>query len=109
MTILVRPSEDADVIEVTPAMVDSWRSIGAATDDAMVSALAPGNCATIEMVGKSTAGSAATPRRRYAKAPKTMKVAVTSVVKTGRRIQSSEIPMVRTPPSVRVEQRGIRR
>src|SRR5215467_10314941 len=97
MTILVRPSEDADVIEVTPAMVDSWRSIGAATDDAMVSALAPGKFATIEMVGKSTAGSAATPSKRYANAPKTMNVAVTRVVKTGRRMQSSEMPMVQDP------------
>ena len=43
-----------------PAMVESWRSIGAATEAAMVSGLAPGKCAVIWMVGKSTAGSAAT-------------------------------------------------
>jgi len=47
-----------------PAMVESWRSIGAATEAAMVSGLAPGNCALIWMVGKSTAGSAATGNRR---------------------------------------------
>ena len=40
------------------------RSIGAATDAAIVSALAPGKVAVIWMVGKSTAGSADTPRRR---------------------------------------------
>ena len=35
-----------------PAMVDNCRSIGAATEAAMVSALAPGSVAVIEMVGK---------------------------------------------------------
>ena len=47
-----------------PAMVESWRSIGAATDAAMVSALAPGNWPMMLMVGKSTAGSAATESSR---------------------------------------------
>ena len=62
--IWVRPSDDVDVSEVTPEIVDSCRSIGEATDAAMVSALAPGSCAVIWMVGKSTAGSAATPSNR---------------------------------------------
>src|SRR5262245_29531192 len=60
----VMPGEDEEVSEVMPAMVDSWRSIGAATDAAMVSALAPGNCPWMLMVGKSTAGSAATASSR---------------------------------------------
>ena len=47
-----------------PAMVESWRSIGAATDAAIVSGLAPGSVAVIEMVGKSTAGRADTASRR---------------------------------------------
>src|SRR5215813_2916776 len=55
-TMLVRPSDEADVIEVMPAMVESCRSIGDATEAAMVSALAPGKVAVIEIVGKSTAG-----------------------------------------------------
>ncbi len=59
-----RPSDDVEVSDVMPEMVDSCRSIGAATDAAMVSALAPGSCAWIWMVGKSTDGSAATPRSR---------------------------------------------
>ena len=42
MVICVVPSDDDEVIEEMPAMVDSCRSIGAATDAAMVSALAPG-------------------------------------------------------------------
>jgi len=37
-----------------------WRSIGEATEAAMVSGLAPGKVAVIWMVGKSTAGNAAT-------------------------------------------------
>ena len=64
MVIAVLPSEDDDVIDEMPAMVDNCRSIGEATDAAMVSGLAPGSVATMRMVGKSTAGSAATGRRR---------------------------------------------
>ena len=58
------PSAEDDVIELMPAMVDNWRSIGEATEAAMVSGLAPGRVAVIEMVGKSTRGSAATGNRR---------------------------------------------
>src|SRR5512147_2903833 len=90
MVIEVMPSDDEEVSEVMPAMVESWRSMGAATDAAIVSALAPGSVAVMLMVGKSTAGSAATESSRYAKMPSTMIEAVTSVVSTGRRIQVSE-------------------
>ena len=58
------PSDDDEVIEEMPAMVESWRSIGDATEAAMVSGLAPGKLAEIRMVGKSTAGSAATGNSR---------------------------------------------
>ena len=64
MVIEVMPSDDEDVSDVIPAIVESWRSIGAATDAAMVSALAPGSVAVMLMVGKSTAGSAATESSR---------------------------------------------
>jgi hypothetical protein len=60
MTIWVRPSVDTEVIELIPEIVDICRSIGAATAIAMFSALAPGSVAVTEMVGKSTAGRAAT-------------------------------------------------
>src|ERR1700746_1322429 len=80
------PSEEVDTIEEMPAMVASWRSIGAATEAAMVSALAPGKVAVMLMVGKSTAGSAATGSKRKAKIPNTMNDAVISVVMTGRRM-----------------------
>ena len=64
MVIRVVPSEDDELIEEMPEIVDNCRSIGDATDAAMVSALAPGKVAVISMVGKSTAGSAATASNR---------------------------------------------
>ena len=62
--ICVVPSDDDDVIDEMPEIVDSCRSIGDATEAAIVSGLAPGSVAVIWMVGKSTAGSAATGSRR---------------------------------------------
>ncbi len=49
--ICVEPSEELEVIELTPEIVDSWRSIGEATEAAIVSGLAPGNVAVMAMVG----------------------------------------------------------
>ena len=46
------PSDDDDVIALMPAMVENCRSIGEATEAAMVSGLAPGSVAVISMVGK---------------------------------------------------------
>jgi hypothetical protein len=62
MVIWLLPREDVDVIELMPEIVDICRSITAATDDAIVSGLAPGNVALMVMVGKSTLGKAATGR-----------------------------------------------
>src|ERR1700733_12918023 len=90
MTIEVVPCDDVEDIDEMPAMVESWRSIGPATDAAMVSALAPGRVAVTAMVGKSTLGSADTGSSRKANTPKAMIEAVMSVVITGLRIQSSE-------------------
>ena len=59
-TIAVLPSDDVDVIAVTPAMVENWRSRIDATDAAIVSGLAPGSWAVTWIVGKSTRGMAAT-------------------------------------------------
>ena len=64
MVIGVWPSVDGEVIDVMPAMVENCRSIGPATEAAMVSGLAPGSCAVTWMVGKSTRGSAATASSR---------------------------------------------
>ena len=55
----VLPSELSEVMEVMPAMVANWRSSGAATDTAMVLALAPGYCVVTVMVGTSMRGMAA--------------------------------------------------
>jgi hypothetical protein len=60
MVIEVVPCDDDEVIELMPAMVDICRSIGVATEAAMVSGLAPGRVAVMAMVGKSTRGSADT-------------------------------------------------
>src|SRR5271165_2055272 len=49
--ILVDPSELEDVISLTPAIWPSWRSSGVATDDAMVSGLAPGKAELTLMAG----------------------------------------------------------
>ena len=45
--ICVEPSEDDELMVEMPAMVESWRSIGEATEAAMVSGEAPGSCAVI--------------------------------------------------------------
>ena len=54
------PSEEVEVMALTPEIVANCRSIGEATEAAMVSALAPGSVAVMLIVGKSTEGSAAT-------------------------------------------------
>src|SRR5262249_33884588 len=84
------PSEEVETIEEMPAMVASWRSIGAATEAAMVSALAPGSVAVVVVGGETTARGAATGRGREGKIPNTMNERGISVVITGRRMQASE-------------------
>ncbi len=56
MVMVVVPRPLVEVISVTPAMWPNWRSSGVATEEAMISALAPGRPALTEMVGKSTCG-----------------------------------------------------
>ena len=43
MVMTVVPCEFVELMLSTPAMVENWRSSGVATDDAMVSGLAPGS------------------------------------------------------------------
>src|SRR4051794_34827846 len=97
MTIAVVPCDEVEDIEEMPAMVESWRSIGPATEAAMVSALAPGNVAVTAMVGKSTLGSAETGSNRKPNTPNAMIDAVISVVMTGLRMQSSESVIDQAP------------
>src|ERR1041384_5607967 len=54
--IAVLTSELVEVIESMPAMVENSRSSGVATEDAIVSGLAPGSVAVTWIVGKSTFG-----------------------------------------------------
>ena len=80
-----------EVISVTDAMRVNWRASGVATDEAMVSGLAPGKPADTETVGKSTWGRGDTGRSRKATAPAKVMAMRRSVVATGLRIKGSEI------------------
>ena len=81
--MLAAPRVLDEVISVTAAMRPNCRSSGVATEDAMVSGLAPGRPALTEMVGKSTCGSGETGRMRKATMPASPIATVRSVVATG--------------------------
>ena len=87
---LVFPRALEEVIESTPAIVENSFSSGVATEEAIVSGLAPGSDADTEIVGKSTLGRSVTGSSRYAIIPKMRIPAMTIVVMTGRRMKSSE-------------------
>jgi hypothetical protein len=63
MLMRVDPCELCELISFTPAMVPRARSSGVATDDAIVSGLAPGNEADTEIAGKSICGNGDTGSR----------------------------------------------
>src|SRR6266508_4168536 len=88
--IWVRPKVLVELKESSPAMVEKFFSRGVETDDAMVSALAPGKLALSVMVGKSTVGRSLTGRDLYPRMPKMRIPSITSVVVTGRRMKSAE-------------------
>src|ERR1700720_1647625 len=79
-----------EVISVMPAIRPNWRSSGVATEEAMISGLAPGNEAATEMVGKSTCGSGETGRKLKATAPASATATVNKVVATGRRMNGDD-------------------
>ena len=89
--MLVEPSDERDVISLTPAMEPSTRSSGVDTVAAMVSGLAPGSDALTEMVGKSTCGSGAIGSNWNASAPAKATPRVISVVATGRAMNGAEM------------------
>src|SRR5690242_7113439 len=97
MVMLVEPSEFVEVIESMPAMVENCFSRGVATEEAIVSGLAPGREAFTWMVGKSTFGRSLTGSNRYAKMPKIKIAAMTSVVMIGRLMKVSEMLTGRLP------------
>ena len=82
--MLVEPSDDTEVISVTPAIVPSWRSSGAATVAAMMAGSAPGRLAVTRIVGSSTFGMLATGKKRYATIPTSISPIASRMVATGR-------------------------
>src|SRR5580698_1687281 len=93
MVIEVLPSVLVEVISVTPAICPNWRSRGVATEEAIISALAPGKLALTEMVGKSTCGNGDTGSTWNAMAPAIATATVSNVVATGRCINGAEMFM----------------
>src|SRR5689334_2414615 len=90
MVIDVAPSALNEVISETPAICANWRSSGAATDEDIVSALAPLSAAVTRMVGKSISGSGATGSLGKDNRPSDATAAASSTVATGRRINGCE-------------------
>src|SRR3984957_991246 len=64
IVMLQLPSELLDVISFRPAMRPNWRSNGVATEEAIVSELARGNCAEPGKGRISTSGRGVTGRRK---------------------------------------------
>src|ERR1700677_289040 len=95
--MLVVPILLVDVISVAPAIRPNWRSSGVATEEAMISGLAPGTAAATEIVGKSTCGRAATGNSLNATAPARAKATVRSVVATGRSMNGEDRLMANPP------------
>ena len=87
---LVVDSEEEEVISVTPAMCPNWRSSGVATEEAMMSGLAPGSEAATAMVGKSTCGSGRNGQHGEGDGAGDGDAMVSSVVATGRSIKTRE-------------------
>src|ERR1035437_11112921 len=85
----VLPVPLVEVIESMPAMVENCCSSTVATALDIVSGVAPDSEALTTMVGKSTVGRSLTGRSRKAMTPKRHSAPVSSVVITGRRMQSS--------------------
>src|SRR5580692_3310402 len=92
-TIPVEPSWLTEVIWLMPAIRPNWRSSGDATDDAMVSGLAPGRLAETWMTGNSTWGSGATGRKLNASTPDSSRAAVNNEVPIGLLMKGAEIFM----------------
>src|ERR1700722_275863 len=95
--MLVEPRLLDEVISLTAAIWPNCRSRGVATEDAIVSGLAPGSAAETEIVGKSTWGRGDTGSIRNATAPESAIATVSSVVAVGLRMNVSDMfmPQVR--------------
>ena len=87
-TICVCPRLDVDVMLSMPAIVENDFSSGVATVAAIVCGAVPGRLALTVIVGKSTLGRSLTGSSRYAAMPNTRIATMTSVVMTGRLMNS---------------------
>ena len=94
IVIEVEPSELDDVISSTPGICANCVSSGCATDDAIVSGLAPGSEADTWMVGKSICGSGATGSSGYEIRPTKSTPTINSEVAIGRWTKGAEIPPI---------------
>lgn len=74
-----------------PAIRPNCRSRGVATEDAIVSGLAPGRFAFTDIVGKSTCGSGETGNNKNAMIPESANAIVSSEVPTGRFMKGAEM------------------
>ena len=83
IAIEVEPSALVVEIESMPAMVANCLISGVATEVAMISGEAPGNCAETLTTGNSARGSAATGRERQANRPPRMSAHDIRIVATG--------------------------
>ena len=91
----LEPKALLDVIWVMPGMALNCTSNGVATDDAMVSGLAPGNCAVTWIVGNSASGSGAIGNLGKAISPNNTRAKVSSKVATGRSMHQAETDWVK--------------
>src|SRR4029079_15992041 len=83
-----------ELISARPGSAANCCSSGVATDDAMVSGLAPGKVTLTVIVGKSTRGRAATGSRLKAPMPNTSTPSIRREVAIGRRMKGSEMLIV---------------
>ena len=86
----VPPCVLVELMLVRPGMAANCFSSGSATDDAIVSGLAPGSAADTRMVGKSTLGRSATGSSWYESVPNTRMPRISSVVVTGRVMKTDD-------------------
>src|ERR1700733_5000194 len=91
--ICVLPSTLVEVICETLGIAANWVSSGVATEDAIVSGLAPGSDELTWMVGKSTCGSGATGSSGNATMPTSSTPAISSDVAMGRLMKGDETLM----------------
>src|SRR5580692_5328889 len=92
--MLVDPNALVEVICDSPEICANCVSSGVATDEAMVSGLAPGKFADTEMVGKSTCGSGATGNSGKTTRPTRKIPPINSEVAIGLRTNGSEMLMM---------------